>query len=126
MPTAFLGENEPNHAPLERSSGTSPYRQGMLYNGATGEQIMADLFVGVILYQKLYPLVTETQDARPLPRQCRSSPASQQKAGQGRRLEVWGKWRGMCSSPMEPLWRLKSAWWTSRTRSQKPSAAITA
>ncbi|QLG29189.1 DNA-directed RNA polymerase subunit B [Halorarum halophilum] len=62
--TAFQGENEEKLRSSLEEHGYKSSGKEVMYSGVTGEKIEAEIFVGTILYHKLYHMVSNKLHAR--------------------------------------------------------------
>ncbi len=62
--TPFLGEDEDELRNGLEANGFDSAGKETMYSGVTGEKIEAEIFVGIIFYQKLYHMVSNKLHAR--------------------------------------------------------------
>jgi DNA-directed RNA polymerase subunit B len=62
--TPFIGENPEELKKALRALGFSHTGRDVLYSGITGEKFVADIFMGIVYYQKLHHMVTDKIHAR--------------------------------------------------------------
>lgn len=62
--TPFLGEDEDELRDGLEDNGFNSAGKETMYSGVTGEKIEAEIFVGIIFYQKLYHMVSNKLHAR--------------------------------------------------------------
>ncbi len=62
--TAFLGDTEDKFRSQMKALGFDEYGEEVLYDGFTGQQIKAKIYIGCIYYQKLHHLVSNKMHVR--------------------------------------------------------------
>jgi len=62
--TAFSGDPEEKYREMLKKAGFDEYGEEVLYDGMTGRQIKAKIFIGVVYYQRLHHLVSNKMHVR--------------------------------------------------------------
>ncbi|HIH22764.1 TPA: DNA-directed RNA polymerase subunit B, partial [Candidatus Micrarchaeota archaeon] len=62
--TAFTGNREEEYRELLKKHGFDEAGEEILYDGITGRQLKAKIFVGVVYYQRLHHLVSNKMHMR--------------------------------------------------------------